>query len=79
MKLVPVDFLPAKRRRWHNLQKLIEDFANSDDKVVRVECDESDYKSAKVCVNCLHVAIKKSHRRVKASIRGENVYLSKPD
>lgn len=76
MKLMPVESVP-KRRAKHRLQDLIEEFVNSDAKVVKIIFDEDDYKTPKVCRACLGVAVKKSGYSIKVSIRGNEVYLSK--
>ena len=57
MKLIPVEAVP-KRRGRHHLQDLIEEFVKSDDKVVKIDFSDHDYKSAKVCRSCLGVAAK---------------------
>ncbi len=76
MKLIPVETVP---RRWgrHHLQDLIAEFVKSDAKVVRVDFNEHDYKSAISCQSCLRVAAKRSGYPVKVMRREKNVFLSK--
>ena len=52
MKLIPVDTMP-KAGGYHKLQELIEEFVNSDAKIVKVDFNEDDYKSPTVCRSCL--------------------------
>lgn len=47
MKLIPVEAVPNRRGR-HHLQDLIEEFVRSDDKVVKIDFSDHDYKSEKV-------------------------------
>lgn len=76
MKLIPVEAVP-KRRSRHHLQDLIAEFVKSDDKVVKIDFSDHDYKSAKVCRSCLGVAAKQSGYPIKVSLREGIVYLSK--
>lgn len=76
MKLIPVDTMP-KAGGYHKLQELIEEFVNSDAKIVKVDFNEDDYKSPTVCRSCLAAAIKRSKRSVKVWKRGNEVFLSK--
>lgn len=76
MKFEEVEFIP-KRRSKHHLQDFIEEFVNSDAKIVKVIFGEHDYKSSRVCRSCLGVAAKKSGYHIKVSLRGEEVFLSK--
>lgn len=76
MKLIPVDFIPRKRGK-HKLQELIQEFVDSDARIVKVDFSEADYKSAAVCRSCLGVAIARSQCSIKAIRRGDEVFLSK--
>ena len=76
MKLIPVEAVPNRRGR-HHLQDLIEEFVRGDDRVVRIDFSDHDYKSAKVCRSCLGVAAKKSGHPIKVSLHENVVYLSK--
>lgn len=76
MKLIPVESVP-KRRARHHLQDLIEEFVNGDAEIVRIDFNDHDYKSSKVCRSCLGVAAKQSGYRIKVSIRDGEVFLSK--
>ena len=76
MKLVPVDQIP-KMNSHHRLQELIEEFVNTDAKIVKVEFGEDDYKSPTVCRSCLAAAIKRSKRPIKVWRRGNEIFLSK--
>lgn len=76
MKLIPVEAVP-KRRGRHHLQDLIEEFIRSDERVVKIDFSDHDYKSEKVCRSCLGVAAKKSGYPIKVSLREGVVYLSK--
>lgn len=76
MKLTPVEAAPNRRGR-HHLQDLIDEFVKGDDRVVKIDFSDHDYKSAKVCRSCLGVAAKKSGHPIKVSLRENVVYLSK--
>lgn len=76
MKLVPVGGVP-KRRSKHHLQDLIEEFVTMDADVVKIDFNDHDYKSAKVCRSCMGVAAKKSGYAIKVSLRDGEVFLSK--
>lgn len=76
MKLIPVESVP-KRRSKHHLQDLIEEFVNGDAEIVKVDFNEHDYKSCKVCRSCLGVAAKKSGYHLRVSLRNGEVFLSK--
>ncbi len=76
MKLIPVNEIP-ERRGQHRLQDLIKEFAESDAKIVKIDFNNHDYKSSKVCRSCLSIAAKRSGHPIKVSIRGEEVFLSK--
>lgn len=78
MKLVPVEAVPyTNGHRRHDLQALIEEFVESDARIVKIELDELDYKSPSVCRSCINVAIKRSKRGIKVFLRGNMVFLSK--
>lgn len=77
MKLIPVDSIPNIRQNRHRLQDLIEEFVNSEAKIVKVDFSEDDYKSSEVCRSCLATAIKRSKHSVKVWRRGDEVFLSK--
>lgn len=76
MKLIPVEQIP-KVTGYHKLQDLIEEFVNSDTKIVKVDFTEDDYKSPTVCRSCLAAAVKRSKRPVKVWRRGNEIFLSK--
>ncbi len=44
MKFVEVNEIPMNKRGRHSLQDMIEEFVNSDIKIVKVDFDEHDYK-----------------------------------
>lgn len=77
MRIVEVDRLPKKRASRHNLQDMINGFVNSDAKFVKIELAEGDYKSVKVCYNCMKVACGRSGYSVKTKMRNNEVYLVK--
>ncbi|MBM6725019.1 hypothetical protein [Pseudoflavonifractor phocaeensis] len=76
MKLIPVDAIP-KVNGYHKLQELIEEFVNSDAKIVKVDFGEEDYTSPAVCRSCMAAAIKRSKRSIKVWRRGNEIFLSK--
>lgn len=76
MKLIPVESIP-KRRSKHHLQDLIEEFVNGNVEIVKVDFNDHDYKSSKVCRSCLGVVAKKSGYHLKVSLRNNEVFLSK--
>ncbi len=75
MKLVPVKSIP--KRSYHPLQDMIEEFARSDNKIVRIDFTEHDYKSSKVCYSCIWNGVKRSGHMIKVTRRGEDVFMSK--
>ena len=77
MTLEFVEKLPKRKRPRHRLQDFIEKFVNDDHKIAKVNLDEHDYKSLKVCYSCLRVAVQRSGRLVKVMMRGSDVYLVK--
>lgn len=77
MKFVKVNDIPKNERGWHSLQDMIEQFVNSDIKIVKVDFDEHDYKSLKSCDNSMRVAVKRSGHRVKVVQRNGELYLKK--
>lgn len=77
MKFVEVNEIPMEKRGWHPLQDMIEEFVNSDIKIVKVDFDERDYKSLKTCDNSFRVAVKRSGHRVKVMQRNGELYLKK--
>ena len=77
MKIVEVDKLPMRRATRHNLQDIIKGFVNSDARFVKIELAEGDYKSVKVCYNCMKVACGQSGYSVKTKMRNNEVYLVK--
>lgn len=76
MKLIPVDAIP-KVNGYHKLQELIEEFVDSDAKIVKVDFGEEDYKSPAVCRSCMAAAIKRSKRSIKVWRRRNEIFLSK--
>lgn len=76
MKLIPVDSVPKWRGR-HDLQGMIAEFVNGDDKIVRIDFNEHDYKSAIVCRACIGLAVKRSGHPIRVSIRGNEVFMRK--
>ena len=79
MKLVYVDEVPEVKNKCkpHNLQKLIEEFVKSDREVAKVDIDGDEYKSILVARQCVYVAIRRSHHKVRVVKRGEDLYLIK--
>lgn len=77
MTLTYVNELPKVKRGPHMLQAYIEEFMNSDGKIVKIDFNEKDYKSPNVCYSVWKVAVKRSGRLVKVAKRGDEVYLVK--
>ena len=78
MKLIPVEKIPERRRPHKKLQKLIEEFAASDAKIVRIDYDSNDYKNEKSCVSSFYNAVKCSgHQTIRVVLRGTEIYLIK--
>lgn len=77
MKLVKVKELPKTKPPRHNLQDIIQEFVNSDDRIVKIDIDAHEYKSIHVCYSCMGVAAKRSKHPVKVHIRDGVVYLEK--
>jgi hypothetical protein len=77
MKLVPVDELPKERRPVHKLQKLIKEFCDGDNKIVKIDLDSRDYQDVQSAYSSLYKAAKFSKRPVKVHKRGDEIYLTK--
>ena len=75
MKLVAVDVLPKKRTSKKDLQRILEYFVSSEEKVARVDFTENEYKSVRSCQASLQKAAKISNLPVKVFSRDGNVYL----
>ncbi len=74
MKMIPVNEIP--RRGRHDLQNIINEFVNGNDDIVRIDYNDRDYKSAKVCYCCFWNAVTRSgFRYIKVVKRGNEVYL----
>ena len=76
MKLVAVEQVPGRREN-NKLQKLLEEFVYSKADVVKVNIEDSEYKSVHVAYNVLAVAVRRSKRPIKVHIRGNDIYLAK--
>lgn len=75
MRFTKVDAVP-KGRTNHKLKDDLERFVQSGVKVARVDFYEGEYKSARVAVSVLNVAIKKhGFNGIKVFQRGNAVYL----
>lgn len=76
MKLTPVENLPKKGLR-HDLQGIIKEFAESNQRNVLIVLKDGEYKSIGVCRSCFGVAIKKSGYAIRVCTRDGKVYLTK--
>lgn len=76
MKLVPVDQIP-KKRGYHKLQDMLEEFVKSSDDLVKIQFKENEYKNAKACCSSLYCAVKRSGYAIKIHMRGDDIYLEK--
>lgn len=75
MILVPCKIEETKRG-WTDLKGLLTDFMNSDADCVRVS--NWTHKSATVCRECLHSAVKRHYKgQIRVIKRGDDVYLAK--
>ena len=78
MKLIQVEKIPEQRRPKKKLQKLIEEFAASDAKIVKIDYDSNDYKNEISCESSFYNAVKRSgHQTIRVVSRGTEVYLIK--
>lgn len=77
MKLIYVNEIPAKRRSKHRLQIMLDEFMESNEKMAKIEFNETDYKSAKVCYGCIGTAVRKSKRNLNVAYREGVVYIIK--
>lgn len=77
MYLTVVDKLPEKRTHRSDLRALIDDFCNSDSKVVKIEFTDKDYVNYRSCYNAWYKSAKGSRRPVKVIQRNKEVYLVK--
>ena len=76
MKIVPVDQVP-KKRGYHKLQDMLEEFVKSPYDVVKIQIKEGEYKNAKACCTSLYGAVKRSGYKVKIYMRDNEIYLAK--
>ena len=75
MRFTKVDEVP-KSRTNHKLKDDLERFVQSGVKIARVDFYEGEYKSARVAVQVLRVAVKKhGFTGITVFQRGDNVYL----
>lgn len=76
MKLVAVEKVPEINKK-HKLQKMIEEFANSDAKVVKIDLEDGEYKSQAVAYQVIGVAVRRSKRPIEIHMRDGNIFLAK--
>lgn len=76
MKLIPVKVIPPRRSR-HNLQDFLDAFMSGNDEIVKIDLNEHDYASAKVCYACMRAAVRRSRYYIRVAVRGGEVYLQK--
>lgn len=76
MNIIPVDQIP-KKRGYHKLQEMLEEFVKSPNDVVKVQIKEGEYKSPSSCVKSLYCAVKRSGYAIKIHMRGDDIYLEK--
>lgn len=77
MTLVVVEKLPERVRGYNHLQERINDFCNSDAKVVKIDFTSKEYVSTESCYNAWFKAVKRSRRQVRVTQRNGEVYLVK--
>lgn len=82
MKLVPIDKLPIdelpkEKHPSNKLQKLIKEFCDSDNKIVKINLDNRDYTDVQSAYASLYKSVKHSKRPVKVHKRGDEIYLTK--
>lgn len=68
MKLVAIDKLPDGRK-YHKVQRLIEEFANSDAKFCKIEIEPGEYKSRNSAWN----SIGRTARRMKIGVKVRSI------
>ena len=76
MKLTPVESIPNRKDR-HDLQSIIEEFANGDVKFAKIEFNDHDYKSAVSCRSAFGKAVSVAGHPMKVFLRNGEVFLSK--
>lgn len=76
MKLVAVEQVPEVKK-YHKLQEMLKQFADSNAEVVKIDFDDGEYKSLDVARNVLGVAVKNSKRPIRVMKRGNDIYLAK--
>ena len=77
MKLVKVKELPKKIAARHNLQDIIQEFVNSDSRIVKIDIENHEYKNTRCLYGCIRVAVKRSKHPIKVHMRKDVVYLEK--
>lgn len=79
VKLIAVDKLPTRRSN-NGILPIIEEFANSDAKIAKIEYAPTDYKSPKICQTTFYQSIKRSgYKNIKVRIRQGEIYLEKTE
>ena len=76
MKLESVEKIPERMSR-HHLQDIIKEFVESDSKNVMIVLNDREYKSPRVCYECMMVAVKRSGYKIRVCTREGKVYLTK--
>lgn len=77
MKITKVDALPTKRSYKKNLQGALDEFMNSNAKIVKVEYAEDEYIHPRSCYASLHTAVKRSGYGIQVRMVNKEIYLIK--
>lgn len=77
MKITKVDALPRKRSCRKDLQGALEEFMNSNAKIVKVEYAEGEYANPISCYGSLHKAIRHSGYAIQVRMINKEIYLIK--
>lgn len=79
MTLTPVTSLPINKRYGprNDLQTIVEQFADSNFEIARVDYEVTEYVNANILYACLWNALKHSNRPIKVRMVNNEVYLLK--
>lgn len=78
MKFIIVDTIPKRRRSKtydHKTRDMIEEFSNSQTKLVKVDISYGDYKTIMSAYNCLRNIVKTAKYPIKVTMRNGDIYL----
>lgn len=82
MTIEKVDHIPkvdrkGKRVEHHNMQAILDEFMNSDARIIKITFNRNEYKTPRSAYESFWGAVKKSNYLIKLVQRKEALYLKK--